>query len=613
MVLSGPTAKLSRSMSLCALILSATLLAMPACSVFKGPVDEAKKITTAVELAAAPAGTAVIRAGGEDISRQEIRDAFMDLFAKPSSEDTYESVTQSSLEIALSRHYLYLEAKRLNLDVDPEIAYKWKMLTHFWIGDNYLQRQAADFTVDPEVLDAFVPEGAFAFKLSQISTFDLAATQDLRMRVEEGMPFEDVARQYSADPSAPRGGEIRDWQVMALGNIYGDEILGRLVKVEPGQVSEIIPTPMGYTFFRVDEKRPLTEEEKVIIRTGKERDLQSGMVRSFISQVVAKHPLSIEEEIIESALSSNDPDVKVGQVGDFDISVKFLRGFALYLMTAVDRPTEDTAQRWVPIMKLMHQGLALGLEARNQGMADDEAVMENLARVRKYSLANSMTLYLARENEPTPEELFSYYMEEFVPEGTEGIFSVMGYDGLTGEAAQEINRLLEEGVPIDDIDTRSALVSGAKQMSGTYSDGDFDAAVRTALELTAVGKVTPPIETGSGWAVYRLDGKRRGEAPPYDQVTAFIKARYMQEQSSDKRTQLIIEKSKSAPPVYVVPREVIDEVIGQWLDMQKALRGVSPPGGYHQRGGPNQIDMPGGSKPAGHPGGGGGKRPSGHP
>ncbi|MFV1957129.1 MAG: peptidyl-prolyl cis-trans isomerase [bacterium] len=556
---------------------------------------------TVAELSRALPGEVVIRTGKAQITKQELRDAFMDLFAKPTTEDTYEKVAKSVLSMAMSRNYIYMEAVERKLDVDPDIWFKWEILSNFWLGDFFMERKFREIKVEKEVLDAFSPPDAHAFKLLQITVQSLAAAQDLKNRVADGQDFAELARKYSIDPAAPNGGVLKNIQVMGMGNLYGDEILKRMVAVEEGELSAILATPMGYTVFRVVEKRPLNEKELTTIRRRKEAELRSGLMESYLVQVREKFPLKIMDENLEQALNNGTKDIIVAGVGEFDITMNFLSGYTTYLMASVDRPRDRNPDAWKRVLFKMQTGLALSQEAVTQGMKDDEAVKENMERVRKYSLASTLLARLSEDREPTDKELYRFYLESAGQSGAGGAYSIEGITGLDQDKAGKISDLLSSGRSIQNIINDISLPGRAEQIAGTFSESDFDEETLIAIEKTPAGEVTPPISQDGSVSVYRVLAKSRGELPPFNEAYESLKERYRQERVQNARDGVIIAMNKKYPPEYLVPREAVDKLIGQWLDMQKALRGVSPPGGFHRTGSDYQLKSPGGGKPSGHP------------
>ncbi len=75
--------------------------------------------------------------------------------------------------------------------------------------------------------------------------------QGIRKKILSGQDFAAMAREFSQDTSAKEGG-ITGW--IQRGEMI-PEIDTILFSLTPGQVSEIIETPMGYHIFRVEERK----------------------------------------------------------------------------------------------------------------------------------------------------------------------------------------------------------------------------------------------------------------------------------------------------------------------------------------------------------------------
>ncbi|MBI3306746.1 MAG: peptidylprolyl isomerase [Candidatus Omnitrophica bacterium] len=77
-----------------------------------------------------------------------------------------------------------------------------------------------------------------------------AKIEDIYKRVKAGSDFEEQAKNFSEDSNAKNGG-ISEWVMRGEMIPAIDEII---FKLTPGQISEIIETPMGYHIFRLEEK-----------------------------------------------------------------------------------------------------------------------------------------------------------------------------------------------------------------------------------------------------------------------------------------------------------------------------------------------------------------------
>lgn len=75
--------------------------------------------------------------------------------------------------------------------------------------------------------------------------------ENLREQIIEGGDFEKLAKENSQDPHAEKGG-LGDW--LTQGSMI-PEIDAIIFNMKKGEVSEVIETPIGYHFFRLEQKR----------------------------------------------------------------------------------------------------------------------------------------------------------------------------------------------------------------------------------------------------------------------------------------------------------------------------------------------------------------------
>ncbi len=564
----------------------------------KEVVEKSSELQTAVEdLRMAPPYTAVMAFGDVQVTKQELRDAFMDLFRKPKETVGATQAVQNTLEYVASRNYLYLEGLQRGVQVDPEMKLEWDVKSALWLGDYFAREELSRIDVGEEVLEALIPDNAFVFNLHQVSVKELAAAQDLRERVLAGENFSDLANEYSIDPSAPNGGKIKKPQVMTLDSIYGDEVLSRLVDLKEGEISPILETPMGYTFFRIDGKRPLDQKERTKTKKRYADELRYKAEQGMLETFVQKYPLNVNEEALKEALITGDEETVVARVGSFEVTYRFLKGFA-GIIKAENRPSGREVVGWLKLFPLIHGPLAAREEAVAQGLEKSEIVKDNYTRVRKYALVNTFKDILLDEVEPGVEEVYLWYRKEMGVASTEGIFSIDGVKGLSEGGAQSVSTRLKEGKLLGSALKMLAHGEKYERVSGTFSDSDLERTVLLALERAPAGNAVGPVREGKSWSVYSLTAKSRGEMVPFDQVYDTVRESLLNSKYSSATKEIIFRQNQANMVKYYIEKPVIGEVITQWLNFQKALVGISPPGGYHSGG----MSPAGRKKPGqGHP------------
>lgn len=76
--------------------------------------------------------------------------------------------------------------------------------------------------------------------------------KEILAMLEEGRPFEDLAKRYSDCPYASRGG---DWGFIGRGH-WNKELEDAAFSLEPGAHSGIVRTPLGCHIIKLHEKKP---------------------------------------------------------------------------------------------------------------------------------------------------------------------------------------------------------------------------------------------------------------------------------------------------------------------------------------------------------------------
>src|SRR5690606_5861040 len=81
--------------------------------------------------------------------------------------------------------------------------------------------------------------------------------QALRGRIEAGASFADLARQFSQDGgTAAAGGDLGTFGTGEMVRPFEDAVLA----LEPGEVSDVVETPMGLHLIRLDERERVAFE-----------------------------------------------------------------------------------------------------------------------------------------------------------------------------------------------------------------------------------------------------------------------------------------------------------------------------------------------------------------
>jgi parvulin-like peptidyl-prolyl isomerase len=118
--------------------------------------------------------------------------------------------------------------------------------------------------------------------LQQILTVDRESAQRALAAVTAGEAFADVARRWSRDPSASRGGDQGELSRDDLPPALADVIF----RLDPGQLSPIVPAEYGFHIFLVSERHPaeqaplgeVSEEIRGALRGAREDEHHAALV-----------------------------------------------------------------------------------------------------------------------------------------------------------------------------------------------------------------------------------------------------------------------------------------------------------------------------------------------
>ena len=115
-------------------------------------------------------------------------------------------------------------------------------------------------------------------------------------RIKKGEDFEKLARQYSEDPSALKGGDIG---FFAQGDMIKNfEDAAFALKV--GEVSNLVRTPLGFHIIRLDERKASQkmpfEEVKVAIKLKLKQERTNSLMQQYVERLKLKANIKIRDK-----------------------------------------------------------------------------------------------------------------------------------------------------------------------------------------------------------------------------------------------------------------------------------------------------------------------------
>ena len=163
------------------------------------------------------------------------------------------------LEQIITQTLLIQQADELNLREDPEIALQIKNTVEQILIQSLLEKEIVDkITLSDEDIQSYYVENKENYwQEEEVHAYNiLVETEEeakaVLQKIEEGQEFSELAKEFSIGSSASTGGDIG---FISKGTLM-PEIEDQLFILDPGEVSEIIPTERGFHIFKVVEKNP---------------------------------------------------------------------------------------------------------------------------------------------------------------------------------------------------------------------------------------------------------------------------------------------------------------------------------------------------------------------
>lgn len=377
--------------------------------------------------------------------------------------------------------------------------------------------------------------------------------EELRLRIEAGESFAELARRYSDSETGALGGHL-GW--IDRGRLA--EPLDELVfALEPGVVSRPVEVSGGATIFRVTEAiepmSPALDDVRDEIAQVLAEEERTRRVAELLAE--AEPPETgrvLEDHQLSAALANTPDDVAVLEIGDGRMTAKELRE-----LVEADRQALPVTWRSDPegalarLYRRQDQDLRVYAEAVRSGFVEQpevgRAVEERIEPIARQKLV-----------EERVEERTERYLDRLRDDGELKRFYADNRFLYQSPLALKISTL---GVPVGDDPGRAASLSARLAVArGGVETGEIDLdalAAELGGEVTAHGWVdfdelaslepkvrhyllelgglgyTAPFQLGGRLHVIRVEERREPTVLPYEQVVDRVRDHYRERRGQD--------------------------------------------------------------------------------
>ncbi len=211
------------------------------------------------------------------------------------------------LDTMVIRELILQQAAKDGIDKSPEIEEKLKDLKKRLIVEAFLKKKVeADTQVSDADLKKFYEQNKDKFKTgdqikaSHILVKTEKEAKDILAQIKAGGNFEALAKKYSVDSSAAKGGDLGWFGKGSMVPVFEKAALG----LKEGQVSDVVKSDFGYHIIKLTGKRAAGvrpfEEVKEQIKAALMPSKQQEIFQKIKEELKKDAKITVKEDVLNS-------------------------------------------------------------------------------------------------------------------------------------------------------------------------------------------------------------------------------------------------------------------------------------------------------------------------
>ncbi len=542
-------------------------------------------------------GGTVAKVGNEDITTKDFSDYIQNMyFTYQSAQDEFNK-KRELLDTLIVIRMLIQAAYEKGLDKSEEIARVVLANKDKFLLDALYQVQIADKATvsDAEVKD-FYDKLAYKVRASQMILKDPDTAQALVKRLAAGESFDQLAYQYSVDPSAKRNrGDLGYFTYGAFATV--PEFENAVFKLEPGEVSPPVKSQYGYHIIKLVDRQP--NDSRGTFKDMKEsltnqliNSRRNILLRDYLEKLKAKYPFAVDHTTCDYLLKKREslyPPQLLATLpkNDFDDAQLDRNEKELVLATweggqvtvfeyltlarqqqvpASARPNFDSYDSLATFLFQVKLNDILSFEANHEGLENNDAFKHKIQLFKEWTMADVMRNdSIPKLPVPDDAAIRKYYDEhpdEFTNAAKVHVYEVLLSDEIQATKLARTIRSLDEF---------KKYARELTERSGYRTkDGDLDYVERQwypeifdAAQKTAVGSIGGPVVTHAKYSIFYVVDKMNAQLKDYLGVKRTIQQKLVNQQKNDEFQQWIKDRKAA------VKITVNDDAIWSLIDKTK--------------------------------------------
>jgi peptidyl-prolyl cis-trans isomerase C len=481
----------------------------------------------------------------------------------PSAQDEFDE-KRRILDTMIIKRLLVQEAYVKGIDQLEEIARVVLANKDKFLLDIMYQREVLDKTEVTEAeMKAFHNKLEYQFRASHVLVDSPDTAEMIVQRALDGESFEQLAYDYSKDPSAQRN--RGDLGYFPYGSMV-DEFQDAILQMEPGEISPPVKSQFGYHIIKLVDKqlnegRDEYENMKPVIERQIGERKRQKLTAEFMERLQAEFAVAVDQATVDfvahkrealyppqivETLPRSGFDIEQLDRSERELILATWDGGQITLfeyLTQIEqmplnlRPDLEDLDSVATIIFRMKMQDFLVLEANRAGLENDPELKRKIRLFKELSMAEIMRGDSLPKPLPPDEAMIRQYYEDnsekFSEPAKVHVFEILLSDEILA------NRLAKEIKTLEGFKEKATELTERPAKRGTNGDLDyierkFFPEIFDLAKKTPDGSIGGPVVTAGGkysifWVVDRVEAKLKDYLEIKPQITQMLKAEQQEE------------------------------------------------------------------------------------
>jgi len=396
----------------------------------------------------------------------------------------------------------------------------------------------------------------------------LALMGQINNRLSKGESFEDLATEFTDDPSGKTSGGDLGW--FGWGKMVGP-FQDAAFKLNPGEVSNVVETDFGFHIIKLEAKREVErgdfESEKMALKQQASRE-KSGELGQKANQFIEEQKKNAGYEVLTESLHDffmifDGSGLKKGPMDEmlkklnYQMPLFKLKGQELGSQWLIDeikalddgqKPRFATENQLLSILdQMVTQNLIISYGYDNKFEEEEAFASKINALVERYAYDAFVAKEINANLTPSEDELMAFYeankAEKYMDKSKVLVREVFVKDSLF---AVSLKKRLDAGELMEKLATRYTERKTSKKEEGMlppFQEGRYGVMGKTAFEMQS-GDISGPIKLGNGYSIIKLEDTIPEGPKPYSKVKGRVRTEIMSGLRSDRTASIYKEVQK---------------------------------------------------------------------